>query len=416
MKYRITAIVWCVVMCGVLPAMERELSMHSPGVVSDSALQKFIEHTNKSSLSIVELLKKSIQLQNSEVKANYLPFLTTRLDLDQSTIDNIFFDTIDDEMRPLMLGMGANVKAIIDGENCLFKARSPQALKELISQDADVNCRDKDGKSVFHHHCYWGLGDKKMVAEKTQVLIEAGADISPSKDQVFSFLRKAIDEKNEGLIQLLCKHPHVDIHEKNSLGQSFFWETIEQELVEGVSALLKAGLSADSPDKYEEYPLHVALPQKKRSRFTCIPFEKERKPLLTIIVSLLQHKADPNRPYPCTNGKLFPLHAATTWNNFEIITALLQHGAFVDKHVMELAREWECSQNILELLSQAKLEILVVPMAEEFQEDSSDALEEGIAAAETFAEALNQQLQSPAAFVTQNPLYSTPAHRVCSIQ
>jgi ankyrin repeat protein len=120
-----------------------------------------------------------------------------------------------------------------------------------------------------------------------------------------------------------------------------------------VTTLLQARAQADCPDNdsdingYPTYALHYAIG---------LPYFSTFNPKLTFL--FLEHGANPNRPFPCTKGKNYPLHQAVRLKHFEVIKALLAKDAQTDyrdqenRTPLELAQYLGCSQEIISLLSQ----------------------------------------------------------------
>jgi ankyrin repeat protein len=98
-----------------------------------------------------------------------------------------------------------------------------------------------------------------------------------------------------------------------------------------------------------EYPLHIAMQQGKYAYS-----DHPRKIIPEIVILLLQHGADPNKPYD--DGITMPLHTAADRDQSTIIKALLTHKAnrnSLDKNgktAYHIAKQRELKKTILNAL------------------------------------------------------------------
>lgn len=322
-------------------------------ILSDQDLQCIVTHINTAHLNVINLIKKSAEKENTPFTARGLSSL---LQLSQEEINDIFLNSISSH-QPIfnvMLEMGADINTQNkNGENCLFYTSNPKILNRLIAQGANVHCRNTFNETPLIHHCYFNLKPKLL-----SIFLEAGADPDSVQNQnAQPLLYRAIKQNCIPSVKLLCDHKadvngNLRKYTKNPLMLSLIRirEPINYEIVE---ILLRAGAIADCHDDFKDkndyyrYALHhvTGWPELKI-------FNKK------LILLLLEHGANPNRPYPFTEGKDYPLHQAVIFKHLVVITALLKHGAHTDYRnqkgltPLELAKSTHCSEDIITLLSQ----------------------------------------------------------------
>lgn len=222
--------------------------------VTDKNLQKIINHINNNSLNIVNIIKKGAQHQNISVNSSTLASFLT---INQEQINALFLETIeDDELRPLLFGMGADINAVTkENYNCLFFTKKPDLLKELIARGATVDIIDSHGYTPLYHFL---LGSTLYSSEANKAIQAA----------------------------------HILLEEGKA--------------------------NPNIPNKYKEYPLHLAMEESLHRGQTTKIFP-------AMVILLLKHKADPNQLYTITNNS--PLHVAVQHRHSDVIKALIKHGA-----------------------------------------------------------------------------------------
>jgi ankyrin repeat protein len=362
-------------------------------ILSDQDLQCIIPHINTFHLNVINLIKKSAENENTPLTAKGLSSL---LQLSQEEINDSFLNSIssNSSIFNVMLAMGADINAQNKkNENCLFYTSNPEILSTLIAQKANVHCRNASNETPLIHHCYYILKPKLL-----DIFLAAGADPdSVRSPEAHTLLSRAIETENIESVRLLCHYKTnvnhdprqysvqnpddrnllskiIDSENFESVGlprhyktnvnhdpRQYFKNPLMLTLTYGnkrltyeiVEILLKSGAIADCHDNFKDnneyyrYALHHVTGWPELSSFN----EK-------LILLLLEYKADPNRPYPFTEGKDYPLHQAVTLKHLVVITALLKHGARTDYRNQKgftplgLAKSLNCPHDIITLLSQ----------------------------------------------------------------
>ncbi len=307
--------------CATASCMELELKKDP--APSDIVLQKLIQQSNSCSLCMVKIFKEHVEQHGKTITSANMGSL---LDLDKSAINQLFLENIDDEeMRRFLWSMGPD----IEKENYLFYTKNPAALKDLIEWRGYANGVNEKDETPLYFHCAERHKDVSR-NEIAHVLLEAGAYLHTPIDKKTgkkrdSLLRLAIFHKDEEFTNLLCEHK-ADVNEVDYLGTSLLEHAIYSDLVGLVAPLLTHGASADSPNHCHEYPIHKAI----RNDTYLGSYGQPKQPVLEIVLLLLESGANPNRPYPETDGKKMPLHRAVALGAVSVVKALLDYKASPD--------------------------------------------------------------------------------------
>lgn len=332
----------------------RSMDAPSERLLSDKEIQNIITSVNTSHINIVAIVKKNAQEQNTPLTAQNLRSL---LQLNQEQTNDLFFNSITHKksLFNTMLAMGADINTLNKNkENCLFYTSDVKTLKTLIAHGADVHCLNASGYTPLTHHCNFNTQPDLLT-----LFLEAGANPNEGEYQDYNnLLAQAVMRKCALSVKLLCKHkadvnPRLSPHLTTPLMLAI--TSIDDNKLryyEIIETLLESGAIADchdnlTDDTYYRYALHHATGWPN----LCTYNEK-------IILLLLKHKANPNRAYPFTEGKNYPLHQAVKLKHLVVITALLQHGARTDYRNQEgltpfgLAQSLHCPDNIITLLAE----------------------------------------------------------------
>ncbi len=341
-------------------AHSMDLVKSDNNTVTDASLQKLIKNINNSSLQIVDLLKILTKLQNFSLTPQTMGLF---FNLDQEKINEIFLANIeDDELRLLMRSMGAEINAVTkEGQNCLWRTRKAELLTELINERANVNLVDNDGNSRLKDLLYYLNYDHDEKIKAARILLEREANPNIALKFDGSLLYRVIDASKADIslaaTKLLCEYKAYT-NTKDSLGNTPLIKAIEKEATAVVGTLLKYDAQTNLANNCKEYPLHIAMEEEDE-----VYISRKRRPVPAIVILLLQHKADPNTPYPYSKNML--LHVAVQRRQPEIIKELIKHGA--EKHhpdkngrtALEIAQRsqyYKDSPDILALLSYEKTE------------------------------------------------------------
>ena len=284
-------------------------------IINDAGLQQIIKHVNNSSLSIVNIVKKHAQQKNKSLTSENIKSL---LLLEPKDINAIFLANVEnDNIRQLMLSIGADINTCDNnGSNCLWYTQKPELLNQLIDNGADVNTLSHNKNTCLNNLLYFP-DEQSLPAIK--VLLEKNANPNIKMCPYTSPLHRIVqDSKNKvsfEVAELLCKYKaHINI--QNDLGETPLTIGISQGSIAFVKLFLEHGGKADEPNKFNEYPLHLAIPEHAHHNSHIIP---------TIVTLLLQYGANPNRPYRA--GKCMPLHVAIKNHLYDIIQILVNGGA-----------------------------------------------------------------------------------------
>ena len=333
--------------------------METSSQTSDTALQKLITVVNKNSFNIVNLVKKKMQHQCMDLTPHHISFA---LALEKEHINNLFLDHInDDDLRPMFLAMGADVKARKkeSGFTCLHYARKPTAFRELITAGAEIEAITDNKHTPLAELLYLaGFDENDETIESAQILLEHKANPNIDLGPWGSLLCRVLNYRNATMrfktAQLLCK-----------FGAKVNTQTEENKktpiliaVQEGLTDIVELFLPQLTPDEinaliyYKESLLHVAL--EKDTGYFYDHSSNVRKIVPKIVLLLLQHKANPNIAY--NDGKTMPLHVAVDRGQEEIIKELVKCGARKDltdnqgKTPYMIAKNRRYKQDILDVL------------------------------------------------------------------
>ena len=149
--------------------------------------------------------------------------------------------------------------ANVDGYTSLHSAVaadcSKKTLQEIIDHGADMNAKDKRGRTALLHGCFLRHMDS------VKVLLGAGADPSIADEEGFSCLHAAIDGRcSKDTLQALIDHgAHIDAQRKD--GTNAFLRACSTGQSESVRLLLEAGakVTTAKPGAYGNTCLHLAI-------------------------------------------------------------------------------------------------------------------------------------------------------------
>src|SRR5579872_266848 len=325
--------------------------------ITDTALQKLITVINKDSFNIVNLVKKQTKDDyHLEIIPQNMPLV---LELDKERINTLFLDHVnDDELRPMFLAMGADVKVRKKegGYTCLHYARKPATFKELITAGAEIEAIADNKYTPLVELLFWGgfnEDDEKL--ESAQILLEHKANQNIDLGAWGSILYHVMDY-NDAIMhfktaQLLCKFgAHVNAQTEESKRTPILIAV--QEGLEDIVELFLPKLTPEEINALahdDQNLLHVAMQEDHGFHWS-----KPRKIVPKIVVLLLKHKANPNISY--RDGKTMPLHVAVDRGQEEIIKELVNHGARKDltdercRTAYMIAKTRGYKQEILDLL------------------------------------------------------------------
>lgn len=316
--------------------------------INDTDLQQIIQHANQSSLHVVDLVKKQIQDND---KSLTLENIKSSLHLERNDINKIFLQNIENNnVRKLMLSLGADINTCDkSGNNCLWYTHKPEILEQLIDDGADINTLNNKKFTPLHNLL---LVPDKIFIPAIKTLLTKNANPNTPMPIFTSALHRVIkDPTNEvsfEIAELLCQFGAYT-HITDDAGETPLTLAITRGSIALVKLLLENGAQADQQTQYNQYPLHLAIPEHFFNNL-CVA-----KP--TIVTLLLQHNANPNRLYRCS--KLLPIHIAIKNKQFEVVKILAIAGAkthYPDNNgytCYTLACKAGCPDDILELL-QAK--------------------------------------------------------------
>jgi ankyrin repeat protein len=307
--------------------MELELKQFNP--LLDATLTKIVTSVNYSSLELVMLIK-------SFAHQNEIPLIPQTIGqlfkLTPERINNLFLEHIkDEEMRKLMLSMGADINACNKkGRNCLWKIKDPKLLEELINKGANVNAFDHKGHTPLGSlsKLYSGKNktnayQKKMPAAKVLLAHKADPNLSNSNYLLYEILLYGNMYAGLEAIQLFLQHG-MNINIQNTPEYNPLIAAIYGKNIHVVDYLLKHTADPNLPNACSEYPLHLAL-----GKFPDMPSFIS----YPIVLSLLDAGASTNVPYP--NYEKMPLDVAQAYCDSLIINALRAHYAQSYKTIKE---------------------------------------------------------------------------------
>ena len=116
-------------------------------------------------------------------------------------------------------------------EGALWQAVSPEVLKIMLAQGADVNLKDSSGWTALHHIALAPKGKYFRPAEMIKILIEAGADVNPLSNDKITPLMLAI----HGLAENMIPSSYDDYYTNN---------------IKVIGFLMKHGADTKALDKY----------------------------------------------------------------------------------------------------------------------------------------------------------------------
>ena len=135
---------------------------------------------------------------------------------------------------------------------------TPEDIRKLLAEGADVNARNKDDSSPLH----WAVFNENP--EIIATLIEAGANVNARIKDGYSPLHfAAVLNKNPAVIKALAQ-AGADVNARTKDGWSplhFAAENNKNSQV--IRALVQAGADVNARDKDEETPLHQAAERNK---------------------------------------------------------------------------------------------------------------------------------------------------------
>jgi len=319
--------------------------------ITDNSLQKLITSVNESSLNMVDMVKRHIE------HIEYTPKnMSLVLRLNQEQIDSLFLANVqDDDLRPLFLSMGANIKACTPEErNCLWDVEKPAILKELLEKGAEVDKTDDKQKTPLINLLDWQRGEAAI--EGAAVLLEYKANPNIKIECWGSLLHRVVDYSNAALrlkaAQLLCKYK-ADVNAHNTHKHTPLCMAVAKGDADLVELFLPTATKEEinAPNYYQECLLHVAM--EKDSGFYYYS-HNAKKIIPEIVFLLLEYGADPNISY--SDGKTMPLHVAVDRGQTDIIKKLIEYKAlkhYKDKNhetAYMIAKNRGYKQDILDLL------------------------------------------------------------------
>lgn len=133
------------------------------------------------------------------------------------------------------------------------------SLKQPDGSTIDINYSDESGFSALMHAIK--LGNK----EAFDILVAAGADITPSEGTDLSLLHIAVDNWEAELLSSILSWrlsdgtPAIDINWRNTSGDSAFMRAVNDDNEEAITALLAAGADASLCNNLGDSPLHSAV-------------------------------------------------------------------------------------------------------------------------------------------------------------
>lgn len=176
----------------------------------------------------------------------------------------------------------------------------PEIITELLSNGANIDHKDKDGKTALHHACEVFHSDltPEKIEKTVQILVQAGANID------------AKDKKGETPLHKAVHHPSVDTGK--------ITET-----------LLHSGADANATDDILETPLHEVVAHHRN-----IPNKADSTKVVNL---LLEHGAQIDAHTSTKWGYFTPLHYAVGSNDTKAVDAMLKdvdgHYGMLDKMV-----------------------------------------------------------------------------------
>ena len=147
--------------------------------------------------------------------------------------------------------------ANIEGHGSLHKAVDAdccrETLQEIIGHGADVNAKDKRGRTALLLSCFYRQVDS------LKVLIEAGADPTINDEEDFSCIHAAVDGRcSTDVLQTLIDHG-AHVNDKRKDGTSALIRSCRTGQSESVMFLLAAGADVNNVKLDGNTSLHVAV-------------------------------------------------------------------------------------------------------------------------------------------------------------
>ena len=260
-----------------------------------------------------DLIQKNESLKGTETHEKPRDLPQAKTDRPMQLLDSEFMKqaTLYDIGRQLAEGADVNARDK-DGKSPLHEAAAAshdnsEVIKALIAAGADINARDKDGVSAFH----WAARNENTAVIK--ILLQAGADVDTRDKDGTLPLHLAAGNDNPAVIKALVQ-PGMDVNVRNNDGKSpLHFAASHNNNPEVIKALVQARADVSARDKDSETPLHAAAAESDN-------FE--------VIIALVEAGADVNAQ---AKDGWPPLHRAAASNeNPAVIEVLVQAGADVD--------------------------------------------------------------------------------------
>lgn len=303
--------------------VDKETPTFNNTFVSDENLQKLIGGLNTNSLNIVNFIKSPTKI-NERLTPQSLKAL---LCITQHQLNRLFLDNVeDDNFRPFLLSMGAQINTQTkDKRNCLWFTKKPNLLAELIDQGVKVDEPDKHGATRLYNLLYRLNGsDAHENIAAARVLLEHKANPNIITNEGWLLSRVIQHSKPNVTLEateLLLEY-YANPNIEDPLDPPLI-RAIKTEICKLVELLLFKGANPNTPNKLEEYPLHIAMQQLRSKNHGYY-----NQPTINsdIVILLLNHNANPNVAYQIKPYNM-PLHVAVLCRQPDIITALIDHGA-----------------------------------------------------------------------------------------
>jgi len=182
-------------------------------------------------------------------------------------------------------------------ENAQKNAEDAERLFELLDLEADVNARDKTGRTALH---YTVISNKK---NSTSVICGWGPDWTILDQEKLAAIHYAVKKEHEDVLKILLENKcFVEVPDGDNF-TPLHWAAI-QNFARGVELLLHYEANANAQDKFGNTPLFYAC-------YNGYKVSAE---------TLLAYHADPN--IKNKEGQA-PLHAACSKNYLHIIDILI---------------------------------------------------------------------------------------------